>query len=204
MSDKPDKIIVTVGDGIGNLVETLPAIKAVIRKHPSSKIVIVDTIPNNFAFTEYLFKNHSKIDSVHKGGYLGQADLIYNMPYANPIKLDSVKNGNSPVPEGVERYRHSEVAVNIMAVMGRDFQPDEALYEVSEFFPISEKKVPIYDVVAHNGRSRHNASIWDVKLVHNFHQKVEYLSNRGFSVAVVGSGDEYNGSGKDETGRPIQ
>ncbi len=183
------------------MVEMLPAIKAVMSKHPAAEITILDTIPNNFFFTEYLFKNHPRIKSVVHGTYLGEVDVIYNMPYTTPLKSNTPQ-GNIIIPVNLDRYKQSEVSLNLSSVMGQGSYPNE-FYDVSEFFPASTKKLPYYDVVIHNGRSKHNPEVWDVKLIHNFHHIAEYLMLKGMSVGVIGSKDEYRDIGCDETGRPI-
>lgn len=195
-----NSVIVTVGDGIGNIIETLPAVKAVMARE-SEKIIIVDTIPHNHNLVEHLFRNHPKVESIHKLKYDGTARLVYNMPYTKP--LDSkIPVGNLPIPPiGLERYNQSEVMLNLKSVIEEPFPPE--LYDVTEFLQPGST-VKSYDVVMHHGCTFHNREIWEVKLVHNFHHLAEYLVNIGYSVAIIGAPNEYEGVGVNETGKPIQ
>lgn len=194
------KIAIAVGDGIGNQVEMLPAIKAIAARHANDDIRIIDTIPNNHFFTEYLFRQ--KFGEILRDGLGGTVDLVYNMPYTTPLPG---KSGNLPIPEGLERYSVSEVKVNLMSVLGKDGPFPSDLYDAAEFFPVEKDRGDgVYDVVMHQGHSHHNEGLWEVKKVHNFHHIAEYLAAKRLKIAVIGSKNEHIGIGDDRTGLPIE
>ena len=199
------KILVVIGEGIGNQVQQLPAIKLLFHKYPNATFDLVNTIPHCFWFSEYLYNDHDRIENLYTHKTIPKkykADIVMKLPYLNDIKV-SAKNITQKTWNHTERIYNSEISAYLKSV-GGDFGPE--IYDVKEFFPVREDMpVPKYDVIVHNGCNR-NVSIpnlWKIKLYPEFENLVLDL-NKEYGVASIGTPDEFIPGTVNETGKCIE
>lgn len=200
-------LAIIVGQGIGNQVQMLPAIKEIYNLYSKDYTFdIINTEPHCFSFTQYLFKN----PCIYKNIYYEtppiniKYDAKITFPFTKDINLNcpSLNKKNYPF---FERMKVSEVEINIEAINSLN-NTNSNIYNVESYFPfktnVSPKK---YDIIIHNGCNINpiNPNLWKIKLYSNINELVNIL-NKTYNIACIGSKYEYINGCINETGKSIE
>jgi ADP-heptose:LPS heptosyltransferase len=184
------KIIFIVGDGIGNQVQTIPAL-VYLKKKYGYFVTVYNTMPTTKKPTKILFEHIAdeiviRGEPINKPIYAGQ--FITSRGWDKPLK--HVKILNSRHCKNITKV--SEIEYNLSIVdtgyTNEDFSIDEDLYSHVQ------TSIDVPDIIVHNGYSKVSSAArrrWECKSYSRYKELCRKLLSRGFSVGSIGSKDEY-------------
>ena len=191
------KLLFCVGEGLGNVIQTLPTIKALSKAFD----VYVLNISN--------ISNHDVM--LLCGKYANLADPKFD--YAGRIEIATTKHCprcdwrfSVPLVNDVSKqhiYTKDSNEMEVYLSVAEDLLLDPIADDVFDIEVGLDPDTPEYDVIIHNGCSLVNPAPWQRKTYPYLAVIADKLMDKGFSVACIGSKHEYQ-VGHNCTGQPLK
>lgn len=184
-------LLVAVGEGLGNVIQTLPLIKALSKMY-KIHVVNVSYVPTKDV--EYLIKEYA-ILAKENVNYIGRIELattkgslVCDWRLKFPILNDINK-------QFIYTKDRNEIEVYLQAASDIIDKIDNSIYNIK----ISTHETKAYDIIFHNGCSTTNPTEWSRKKYPHMKVLIEELIKKGYSIANIGTIGEYL-VGEDRTG----
>ena len=193
-----DKLIFCMGEGIGNVIQTMPAIRTI-------KEVLGYGVDFWHAFGYYSMPKliphvdkwfvGNKITALKPDEYVGKVstwstkDRINIGPLSKLILYASISDISMNRSE-------VDVYMDIARVLGAD--DDDLLWHSGCLYKQVEEE---YDVVMHDGYNRRGAAFWKHKSYPHYEEVVKQLGN--LKICSIGGKEEYIKGTDDKTGLPL-
>lgn len=189
------KILFATGEGIGNVVQTIPVIRTLNEVlgfeidlwHAFGSFYIPKIIP-------YVRKwvVGGEINKVNFSKYKGVVSTFWSR---NHIKKISLKLMNNPTPLSTERSE-----VDCYMDIARDLGAEKFLWTgVCEYKPSNK----YYDFAIHNGYNPSGSANWQIKSYPHYNVVANLLQVSGHSVCSLGKPSEYIPATHNETGHDL-
>jgi hypothetical protein len=194
--DSEKKILLVVGDGIGNQAQTIPA--AILCKQRHGRVSIYNSVPVFPEATKVLFRDIADEVMI----YPERVDKSqFNGEYRTHLCAN--RSAGLPLLGKAQTPRVSEVESNLISVMKKgDTYPD-----VGGVLDFIEPKTEMPDVILHDGYSKVNKEAqerWIPKSYPQYAQLAAILKSNGLSVGCIGRKDEYIEGTIDLTGLKLE
>jgi len=209
-----DTILYVTGEGVGNVIQTLPTIAA-IEKVTGLRVDILLT-KTNFPIERNLFSGDRKVFYLEdlkavpnpekwlKDRYVGKVLTIWGWVHTKEeLFLAGLPTMNSPQQQHMS-YKISEVEVYMRAARELGARPKDEFYDVRSMFDL-EDSAPSYPVLIANGYNfRNEQDMWWAKSYERFPKVVQLLKAKGLAVCSVGAPREYVKGTNDFTGLSLR
>jgi len=196
-----DRILFCVGEGLGNVIESMPLVKTLYTNRPDIQIDILNlsNCPNEavaWLFSEY----GTLITKINFTEYIGRIELATTkscLQHSERIDVPLLNNIDSQ-----DIYRPDRNEIEVYLNIAREFKIEitENCFEID--FP-EMPKAQEYDIVVHNGCSLRNPKQWQRKKYPYMEELIEFLISKKLRVTSIGSPEEYCG-GDRHTGTDIK
>ena len=194
------KYLYVIGEGIGNMVQTLPTLKTLRKEHQVDVVVAKSSfgIPRDFFEGGLLSLDDLTHEMVE--GYDGKIETIWGHIHGEGCQpLMSLKTVND-VGRQQMRLDASEVRTYLNAAEDLGMKEEDFEFRVEEMIQMTPMKQR-YDVVLANGFNYMNtADRWVAKSYPYYGSVSLRLQDVGYSVCSIGSNSEAIPSTADETG----
>jgi hypothetical protein len=195
------KTLLCIGEGLGNVVQVLPLVRALDYNGIEVSILNLSSIPDKDA--EWLF---SKYATLHTGDnfskYIYRIELATTKDNRNRGERFQIPRVNSSRYQFIYSPTINEVDVYLGIIPELSLGlPEDNPYdvEVGDLLDLDE----YYDYCIHNGCSLVNPKQWERKKYPHMEQLAQYLHASGKSVACIGAPHEYV-AGENRTGLSLQ
>jgi len=190
------KLLFCTGEGIGNVIQTIPVIRTLTEVlghkvdfwHAHGSYGIKDRlIP--YVGKWIVGANINNVDLFPYDGYvstLWTKNIVGQGPFARMALLNKIQ------PLSMDR---SEVDTYMDIARDLAVKEEEILWHGNCAAGTSEEK---FDIVMHNGYNRYGSANWSIKSYKRYSEVVEYLE--GVSVCSIGAKEEYIEGTEDRTG----
>lgn len=193
------KLLLCVGEGLGNIIETLPLAK--VLKHNNIGFDVVNVGHTSTATVKWLYSEYAnvitKIDPSQYGGRIELATSKGSLFFSERVDIPVVNDTNKQVVYTAES-NEIEVYLRVAKDLGLTFSNNP--YDV--LLP-QHPEAKSYDFIVHNGCSLENTSQWQRKKYPFMSDLIKHLEEQGYAVASIGHPKEYCG-GIQLTGLDIQ
>lgn len=193
------RVLLCVGEGMGNCVQVLPLVHALTFNDITVDILNLSNCDNNTI--SWIFKEYAEVVTRHDiHAYDGRIELATtkgvlrnpdrnSVPLVNDIKKQFIY---SPYTNEVEVY------LTIATDLGLNLPTDLFDVKVPQV-----KETEEFDFIFHNGCTLLNTSYWHRRKYPKMGELIDVLIDKGYSVACIGAPEEYCG-GENKTGLPIE
>lgn len=193
------RILLCVGEGMGNCVQVLPLVNALRFNNIDVDIYNLSNCSNETI--SWIFKEYAEVvEKYEKDLYDGRIELATTKGILrNSERLETPLLNNIQKQFIYSPYTNEvEVYLSIATDMGLSLPKD--LFNV-KFPEVDESEV--FDFVVHNGCTLLNTSYWHRRKYPKMGELIETLEDKGYTVANIGAPEEYSG-GTNKTGLTIQ
>lgn len=180
------KVLVNIGEGLGNQIETIPALLYLRNKY-GYDVNLINTIPTYrgadalfamLGFPVWVRVNPTSYQMQYSTFSCAMADIsIPGIPWYNNVDKSFI-------------VEHSEVQFNLQMV-DSNWSAEDCIVPsglLSGITPINDIKV---DVLIHNGFNKQKRELWEAKSYPHYRKVVNALKEAGFIVGSLGSPEEY-------------
>lgn len=182
------KILFCTGEGIGNVVQTIPVIRTLkevlnYEIHFFRVFGAYDIPEGLFPYVSKWF-NKSNIHSINRSDYYGKVFTWWVRNHKGINILSNIPLLNKPVP-----FSYTKSEIDCYMQIARDLgakEEDLIWYGNCNYNKINEK----YDIVINDGYKKSGSFDWSAKS-YKYYEEVVNLLKKDFSVCSVGSKDEY-------------
>lgn len=190
-----NKILFCTGEGIGNVVQCIPAIRTIKEVlgyeidfwHAFGSFAVPKLIP-------YVDDWYAAGGIVHANKeYAGKVSTFWTKRHVNFAKLSSVPLLNKIQPLSVY---HSEVDTYMDIARDLGVAEKDLIWHGNCDYIESKFK---YDVVIHDGFNPHGSANWKIKSYPHYSMVADALVKRGYSVCSVGQSHEHVRGTEDRT-----
>ena len=194
------KLIFCTGEGIGNVVQTIPTIRTLkevlgyeidfwhaFGSFPVSKII-------SYVDKWIVGSNISKIDP---SDYVGKVSTFWTRNHIDSGSLHKLELLNAITPLSAFR---SEVDTYMDIARDLGVKEEDIIWEGDCNYMAVES---VYDVVIHNGYNAVSPANWQIKSYPYYEDVAFILEDYGLNVCSIGSRKEYVRNTKDNTGFPL-
>jgi len=183
------KLLYCIGAGLGNIIQTLPALRTLIEvgKHQTD-VFICNGFTNNdisVIFEKYADSVFFRLDDINLKKYDGcivnrSGDLFYHKN--SKIKILKKLNINKSL---TEKYKRSEVDINLDTCRDLGIEEKDFLWTVD--FDFKDNNMPSYDIVVCNGYTVNDNKYpyWRYKQFFYYNELIKKLLKK-YTVASVG------------------
>lgn len=190
------KLLFATGDGIGNIVQTIPVIRTLSKYYDVDFWMAYGSYPIkkkliSYVKNWYFGKNIYKINMKQYYGVV-TTHWAYYAIQSNPIFFPKILNSLVPMS-----YSRSEVDCYMQ--IARDMKIKEKNLEWHGACNYTKTKKQ-YDIVIHNGYNKTNSK-WKIKEYPYYKDVVNMLKD--YKICSVGAHNEYIKGTYDETGHPL-
>ena len=214
------RLLVGVSEGIGNMVQTLPALNLIKTMYPTFGIDILYLDGTKRWFCDHMFRKDSVVKDVYD-----RSDFPLGKEYYGAYIMASTR---AELPKGcickdisklkIPRNDHkmwssnSEVLMNIASVCGISKGKLDMNLEGTDIFNVERFLLPDRFtrsddnmILFHNGFNKDGKipDFWKVKSYDGFPEVAAHFKARGYSVACIGSKSEFIPGCIDYTNLPI-
>ena len=192
------RILLCVGEGLGNIIETLPLAKTLHYNEIPFDVLNLGNIPTDTA--KWLFEAYAPVTTDLSKGYTGRIELATskgNLKNSERIDIPLINDADK---QDIYKPNVNEIEVYLSVAEDLGLKLPEDVYDVDLSCYDMDKG---YDVVVHNGCSLQNPSEWQRKKYPGMEELVAYLEGHGLRVASIGASAEYSGGVK-ETGLDLR
>lgn len=188
-------IILLTGEGLGNIVETLPLI-ATIEKNLNVKVMVV-LVGCNKDYCNIFHKNKAIMyDDITQSDIQSSIGIVKTV-WGNHHTKDTIGNHvlgrfnllNDLNSQGM-RLDRSEVSVYLNAASDLGIAKKDFIYNVSDY--LHKENSEKFDVVICDGYNYGNtADMWHVKSYRGWKEIVAWAAGKGLSICSVGHESQY-------------
>ena len=192
------KILVNIGEGLGNQVETIPALLYLREKH-GHDITLLNLIPtyrdasvifNMLGFKGVLSTSVAKWDGQYSTFSCAMADIFFpHVPILNKVDKTFIDD-------------HSEVQFN-MSMVDRNYTDSDCMVPSELFDKVEPLNGVNIDVLIHDGYNKSNPEMWKAKSYPYYQQVARELQKKGLIVGSIGAVSEYVPNTVNMTGLPL-
>ena len=180
-----DRILFCTGEGIGNVVQTIPVIRT-LKEVLGYKLDMWHAfgsfkVPNIIPYVDDWFFG-KQIASVDRRRYAGLVSTGWTIPYVGRLALDRLA-----VSPPLTMYR-SEVDTYMDIARKLGVREKDLIWHGNCSY---EPTKDAFDVVLHDGYNPYGTAKWGVKSYSHYRDLVKKLIKHGLSVCSVGSPKEY-------------
>jgi ADP-heptose:LPS heptosyltransferase len=194
------KILFCTGEGIGNVVQTIPVIRTIKEVlgyeidfwHAFGSFKLPKMIPY---VDRWVIGN--EIFEIDPAEYVGKVSTFWAANYLHTAKVGSLKLLNKIIPLSMDR---SEVDTYMQ--IARDLgvkEKDLIWHGECDYIDMDYEA----DVIIHNGYNPHGAANWQIKSYPYYAEVASMLYAKGIRVASVGTKSEYVDGTFDITDRSL-
>ncbi len=192
------KIILLSGEGLGNFVQLLPLIrtlKEVLNYQVDYCHLFGSYSLGNFKIP-YINKHLSNMElsTIKPEEYVGKVSTIWTADYVSAGNLYKLPLLTKTYPMSME-VSEVDTYMNIARDLG--VEEKDLIWE-AEYAP--KHNLGAYDIILSNGYNRYGSARWEIKSYPHYKELVKLLDAEGFTIASIGSADEYIPGTEDKTG----
>jgi ADP-heptose:LPS heptosyltransferase len=193
------KVLLCVGEGLGNVIQVLPLAKTLSYNNIDFDILNLSNC--NEETVSWLFKKYAKVVSnLYDSSYDSRIEIATTkgvlkhserlaIPLLNDIKKQFIYKGST-----------NEIEIYLSITNDLGFSLPKNVFDIGLPEP---KETDSYDFIVHNGCSLMNKTEWQRKKYPHMEKLIERLIHGGYTVACIGSNEEYCG-GDNLAGLPIK
>lgn len=182
-----NKILFCTGEGVGNVIQTIPVIKTL-------KEVLGYEIDYWWAFGTYNIPKiipyvdkwivGNEIMGINPNDYVGKVSTFWTANYINQGPLGQLKLLNKIMPLRMDRSE-----VDTYMDIARDLGAKEE--DISWYGKCTHKElIDDYDIVMHDGYNAHGSAGWEIKS-YPYYDKLAKLLPSNFKTCSVGAPNEH-------------
>lgn len=191
------KILFCTGEGIGNVVQTIPVLRTLKEvlgyEIHFFRVFGAYIIPKDiFPYVSKWF-NSKNIQSINKSDYYGKVFTWWIRNYPGINILSKIPLLNKPVPFS---YTRSEVDCYMQIARDLGAKEEDLIWHGNCNYNKTNEK---YDIIINDGYKKSGSFDWSTKSYPYYEEVVKLLKNN-FSICSVGSKDEYIKNTVDKTG----
>lgn len=192
------KLLFCMGEGIGNIIQTIPAVRTLTESmgfsvdywHAFGSFKVPKIIP----YVENWYVGN-ELRYVNLKQYLGLVVTPWTVSHVSRISLPKV---NKPLPFSMDKY--SEIYVYMQAAKDLGAKEENLIWHGTCMYEDVEES---YDVVIMDGYNPLGSANWQIKSYPYYEEVAKLLMERGLSVCSIGSKEERVKGTVNETGRPL-
>jgi len=193
------KILLCVGEGMGNCVQVLPLVN--VLRFNGFYVDILNLSNCDNKTISWIFKEYANVvDSYNFKDYDGRIELATTKGVLRNSERLNIKLINDLNKQFIYSPYTNEVEVYLSIATDMNLALPKSLFCVR--FPEVEK-VEGFDFVFHNGCTLLNTSYWHRRKYPKMTELINHLMEKGYTVASIGAKQEYCG-GEDKTGLSIE
>jgi len=192
------RILFCTGEGIGNVVQTLPTIRTL-------KEVLGYTVDMWHAFGSFSvpkifpcvdkWYSGNQVDNIFTPMYVGKVSTFWTRRHIESHhKVRELSLRNKIIPLSMTR---SEVDTYMDIARDLGVKEEDILWTGNILFGKTEQT---FDIVIHNGYNPVGSANWRIKSYPHYDKVAELLTKSGFTVCSIGSKKEYINGTVDRTG----
>lgn len=196
------KLLLCVGEGLGNIIQVLPLAKALKLNDINFDILNLSNCPTGTV--SWLFKEYAEVvkelDTKEYAGRIELGTTRGSLFFANRMEIPCA---NDPAKQFFYKANTNEIETYLLVLEDLGLPIPKGVFDV-DLPTIEKNEKHTFDFVVHNGCTLHNKDFWARKKYKNMEELVERLLKGGFTVACIGAPTEYIGIGTNMTGLPIE